>query len=114
MLTKLHNRLRNHFGSTRHNPVKILEKRSKHLNNDITLSFIKIADARMGGNIISLLLLIRLRDPLSATIHSNEFIKLNSWRELYSLVLRDEVWEHVFTVCQSFYSVMFVFRLADS
>ena len=77
MLVTLHNRLRNYFGSARHAPTEILKKRSKDDNNDIPLSFIKIEDALMGGKIICLLSLLRLRDPLVTTIHSNEFRKSN-------------------------------------
>ena len=68
----------------------------------------------MEGKIIDLLLLLRLRYPLVAITHSNEFRTLNMWRELCSLLLRDELWEYFFSVCRLFYPVMRVLRLADS
>ena len=71
MLVTLHGFLRNFFGSIRHAPEAMFKKHSKQINTDIPLSFIKIADAYMGGNIIALLRLLRSRDPLTATSHSH-------------------------------------------
>ena len=92
VLVIFHNSLCNYFGSTRHCPEAMLKKNSKDNNNDIHLGFIKIEDTRMGGNIISLLRLLRLRDPLAIEIHSNEFRKLNVRWEFCSLLLRGELW----------------------
>ena len=62
-------RLRNCFSSIRHAPTSMPKKYIKHSNNDTPLSSIKKADACKGGKIISLLRLLRLRDPLASTIH---------------------------------------------
>ena len=70
MLMKFCNNLRNYFGSACHAAVAILKKHNKHNDNDVLLSFIKISETHMGGKIITLLRLIRLRDPLVVTIHS--------------------------------------------
>ena len=70
VLVLLHNRLRNYFGSVRHAPAAMFKKHSKAHNNGIALCFIKIAETRMGGNIIALLRLLRLRDPLVACCHN--------------------------------------------
>ena len=58
-------------------PAAMLNKHRKKNNNNIPLSIIKIEDMRIVGNVISLLRLLRLRDPLVATINSNESLKLN-------------------------------------
>ena len=80
----------------------------------MSLSFIKIAETRMGGKIIALLRLVRLRDPLVATIVSAEFRKINKWRSFCALVQQDDLWAYIFSVCRAFYPVMRVLRLADS
>ena len=77
MLVILHNRLHDCFCIAHHDPAAILKKHSKKDNNDVLLSFIKIADTRMGNNSISLIRLLRLRSPLVTIIHSNKFLKLN-------------------------------------
>ena len=69
MLVMLHNLLRNYFGSARHYPAAMLKKHRKHIDNDVTLSFINVTDMSIGENIIALLRILRLRDPLVATIH---------------------------------------------
>ena len=89
MLVIFHNRLRKDFVSARHAPAAIFKKNSKDHNNDIPLSFIKIIEMRMGGKIIDLLRLLRLRCPLVITTNSNEFFKLNVWMEFCSLVQKD-------------------------
>ena len=114
LLAQFHNRLRNYFGSVRHSPAAMFRQHSKDHNNGIPLSFIKIAETRMGGKIIALLRLLRLRDPLVSTIVSSEFRKLNVWRAFCSLAQKDELWQYIFSVCRAFYPVMRVLRLADS
>ena len=114
VLVQYHNRLRNYFGSVRHAPSAMFRKHSKDHNKGISLSFIKIAETRMGGNIIALLRLLRLRDPLVATIVSAEFRKLKCWRSFSSLAQNEGLWEYIFKVCRAFYPVMRVLRLADS
>ena len=114
VLVQYHNRVRNYFGSVRHAPSAMFRKHSKDHNNGISLSFIKIAETRMGGNIIALLRPLRLRDPLVATIVTAEFRKLNCWRSFSSLAQNEGLWEYIFKVCRAFYPVMRVLRLADS
>ena len=114
VLVLFHNQLCNYFGSVRHAPAAMFKTHSKAHNNGIALSFIKIADTHLGGTIIALLCLLRLRDPLVATTVSSEFRKLNVWREFSSLVQRDDLWQYIFTMCRAFYPVMRVLPLADS
>ena len=114
MLMKLCNSVHHYFGSALHAPTATHKKYSKHRDNDTLLSFIKIIETHMGGNIISYLQLLRLRNPLVATIHSNEFNKLNVWREFFSLVQRYGLYENFFSVCQKIYPSMRVLSLASS
>ena len=76
----LHNRICDYFGSARHVPKAMLKKHIKDNDNGIPLSFIKIADTRMGVKTIALLRLLGSRDPRAATTDSNGFRKLNVWR----------------------------------
>ena len=96
-LETCHNSVLNYFGFIRHAPAAMFNKHSKCIHNDIPLSFIKIDGARMGGKIMSLLRLFKLRHPLIETISLNELRKFNARRQFYSLFLMDDECEHMFT-----------------
>ena len=70
-LASLHNRIYCYLGSSRHSPVSMSKNRSKSIDDDVPLSFMKIADVFVGGKFIALLLMLWLRDVLVATIHIN-------------------------------------------
>ena len=74
----MHDRLRNYFGSSRHVSVAMFKKQIKDLNNGIPLCFIKIVETCMGGKIINLLRLLRLRDLLIAHVEHVDIILLLS------------------------------------
>jgi hypothetical protein len=47
----------------------------------IFVGFIKPSECQMGGELISLLHLLRLKDALRSTINSKEFLDLNNFKE---------------------------------
>ena len=77
VLVAFHNCLRDCFGGSRHASATMLKKCRKNHDDEIILSFIKIAETLMGGKITDLLRLISLRDPITTKTHSNGFCKLN-------------------------------------
>ena len=114
LLCKVHRRLRNIFGSTRHASTAMFKEHTKRFFNGISLTFIKPSDTRMGGEMIGLLRLLRLRDALVSTTVSSEFRGLNIEKEFCSIVQLDKLWKVIFYVCRAFYGPMRVLRLADT
>ena len=73
LLSQVHARLRDIFGSVRHSPAAMFAKHSKEANNGVSLGFIKPVETRMAKEMIALLRLNRLRNPLVSTTCSTEF-----------------------------------------
>jgi hypothetical protein len=60
----------------------------------------------MGGELISLLRLLHLKDALRSTINSKEFLNLNNFKEECCVLNNDNFWMYLFLMCH-------VLRLAD-
>jgi len=84
----------------------------KH-NEGIFVGFIKPSECRMGGELISLLRLLRLKDALRSTINSKEFLDLNNFKEECCVLNNDHFWMYLFLMCRVLYAPMRVLRLAD-
>ena len=84
----------------------------KH-NKGIYVGFIKPSECRMGGELISLLRLLRLKDALRSTINSKEFLDLNNFKEECCVLNNDNFWMYLFLMCRVLYAPMRVLRLAD-
>jgi hypothetical protein len=67
----------------------------------------------MGGELISLLRLLRLKDALRSTINSKEFLNLNNFKEECCVLNYDNFWMYLFLMCRVLYAPMRVLRLAD-
>jgi hypothetical protein len=67
----------------------------------------------MGGELISLLRLLRLKDALRSTINSKEFLNLNNFKEECCVLNNDNFWMYLFLMCRVLYAPMRVLRLAD-
>jgi hypothetical protein len=67
----------------------------------------------MGGELISLLCLLRLKDALRSTINSKEFLKLNNFKNECCVLNNDNLWMYLFLMCCVLYAPMRVLRLAD-
>ena len=79
ILTRFSRDCRDKFGSPRHNTLAMFQKHSARYNSGRELLFVKPCETRMGGEIISLLRLLRLRDPLVSTTCLKEFKDLKLW-----------------------------------
>jgi hypothetical protein len=67
----------------------------------------------MAGEQIALTRLLRLRDALTSTINSKEFMDLNNFKPETFVLKRDNFWLYLFVICHALYSPMRVLRLAD-
>ena len=67
----------------------------------------------MGGEMIALLCLIRLREPLVATKISKEFRDLKLWGKFCIILQNEDLWKGIFTLCREMYAPMRVLPLAD-
>jgi len=84
----------------------------KH-NEGIFVGFIKPSECRMGGELISLLHLLRLKDALRSTINLKEFLGLNNFKEECCVLNNDNFWMSLFLMCRVLYAPMRVLHLAD-
>ena len=90
-----------------------VQKVHKETNKGIFVGFIKPSECRMGGELISLLCLLRLKDALRSTINSKEFLNLNNFKEEYCVFNNDNFWMYLFLMCCVLYAPMRELRLAD-
>ena len=114
-LSDFSKRCRNIFGSTHHGPHAIFKNHSMLHNKNVYIGFIKISDCRMGGELIGLLRLLRLRKIIKSTIASKEFqeIWLKNFRRECLVLENNEFWKYLFTLCCSLFAPMQIFHLAD-
>jgi len=67
----------------------------------------------MGGELISLLRLLRLKDALRSTINSKEFLDQKNFKLECCVLNNDKFWMYLFLMCRVLYAPMRVLRLAD-
>ena len=67
----------------------------------------------MGGELISLLHLLRLKDTLRSTINSKEFLDLKIFKLECCVLNNEKFWMYLFLMCHVLYAPMRVLRLAD-
>ena len=67
----------------------------------------------MGGELISLLRLLRLKDALRSTINSKEFFDLKIFKEECCVLNNNNFWMYLFLMCRVLYAPMRVLCLAD-
>ena len=91
----------------------MFRKYTRKHNKGIYVGFIKPSECRMGGELISLLRLLHLKDALRSTINSKEFLDLNNFKEECCLLNNDHFWMYLFLMCCVLYATMCVLRLAD-
>ena len=91
----------------------MFRKYTRKHNKGIYVGFIKPSECRMGGELISLLRLLRLKDALRSTINSKEFLDLNNFKEDCCVLNNDNFWMYLFLMCRVLYAPMRVLRLAD-
>ena len=91
----------------------MFRKYTRKHNKGVYVGFIKPSECRMGGEHISLLRLLRLKDALRSTISSKEFLDLNNFKEECCVLNNDNFWMYLFLMCRVLYAPMRVLRLAD-
>ena len=79
----------------------------------IFVGFIIPSECRMGGELISLLRLLHLKDAFRSTINSKEFLGLNNFKEECCVLNNDNFWMYLFLMCHVLYAPIRVLRLAD-
>ena len=89
------------------------KKYSKVHNQGIYIWFIKPSECWMGGEQISLLRLLRLKSALRSTITCPAFLLLHDFKKETSILMNEDVWKNLFTVCHALYAPMRVLCLAD-
>ena len=104
---------RNIWGATRDLAHTMFRKYTRQHNKGVYVGFIKPSKCQMGGELISLLHLLRLKDALRSTINSKEFLDLNNFKEECCVLNNDNFWMYLFLMCRVLYAPMRVLRLAD-
>ena len=83
------------------------------LHNRKALGLIRAADTRMAGHFIAFQRMLRLKNAISSTITSSDFIKLKVMKE-ETLLLKDEVlWQCIGDIVHATFPALRVLRLAD-
>mmetsp|Transcript_29159 Transcript_29159/g.69418 ORF Transcript_29159/g.69418 Transcript_29159/m.69418 type:complete len:526 (+) Transcript_29159:715-2292(+) len=73
----------------------------------------KVSECRMAGHFLALLRLLRLKHALIATVTSKEFRDLKDFESIAQLLINDDFWLYLFSMCRALYAPMRVLRLAD-
>jgi hypothetical protein len=105
--------LRNVFGSTRHAPHAVFKKISKVHNNGRILQFIEPSECRMGGEALQLLRILRLKDTIMESVMSKVFIECKKFHFIGQIVKHDGFWDLLLAICQLWYPLFRLLRLAD-
>ena len=110
---KINKQLLKYYVSVKHFPTAMFKKQSSHMSRGIFLGFVKPCKTRMGGEIIALLRLIKMREPLVETTISKEFRDLKLWCKFCTILHMKDLWKAIFTLCHAMYAPMMVLWLAD-
>ena len=93
----------------------MFRKYTRKHNKGIFVGFIKPSECRMGGELISLLRLLRLKDALRSTINSKEFLNLNNFKEECCVLNNDNFWMYfwcvVFCICTMLQCVCYIWLI---
>ena len=113
LLSAFEKRVHNIFGAVRHSPSAMFKKYSRQHNHGVHLGFVKPSECRMAGEHIAILRLLRLKNALTATILSKEFIDLRVFNSVCQVLMNPDFWKWAFVMCRALYAPMRVLRLAD-
>jgi hypothetical protein len=97
-------RYRNIWGSTCHAVHAMFKRCTRKHSKRIFVGFIKPSECRMGGELISLLRLLHLKDAFRSTINSKEFLGLNNFKEECCVLNNDNFWMYLFLMCHVLYA----------
>jgi hypothetical protein len=88
----------------------MFRKYTKKHNKGTFVGFIKPREWQMGGELISLLCLVCLKEALTLTIDSNKVLSLNKFKEDGFVLNNNNFWLNLFSLCHVLYAPM---HLAD-
>ncbi len=103
-----------HFGSgAMHAPYAIFQRFAKEHNGGRNIGLIRASDTRMGGHIIALVRLLRLKKALINTVTSAEYGRLKE-NLVSKIILDNTMWEHMLVIVRAIFPGLIILRLADS
>jgi len=125
------------FGSgAMHAPYASFQKHAKNHNDGRKIGLIRASDTRMGGHVIALMRLLRLRAAIKNTVVSVEMrshkvcnfvcvvthksksnfltTNLQVAKHIEALALHERMWQDMLTVVRALFPGLIVLRLADS
>ena len=91
----------------------IFKKYTRKHNKGIFVGFIKPSKCQMGGELISPLCLLHLKDALRSTINSTEFLDLNNFKEECCVLKNNNFWMYLFLMCHVLFAPMRVLCLSN-
>jgi hypothetical protein len=89
-------------------------KVSKAHNKNRYVGFIEPSECRMGGEILQLLRVLRLRDPICEAVNSKVFLETKKFHFIGRLLRKESFWEFLFAICKAFYPLFRLLRLTDT
>lgn len=106
------------FGSgAMHAPYALFMNQSKQFNSGRKVGLIRAAGTRMAGHSYAQLRMLRLREPLLATINSASYIslKLKGFpKKVEEFLINPDMWEATFILQRCLYPMIRVLRLGDT
>ncbi len=91
----------------------MFKKISKVHNNGRVLQFIEPSECRMGGEALQLLRILRLKDTIMESVTSKVFIECKKFLFIGHIVKHDGFWDLLLAICQLWYPLFRLLRLAD-
>ena len=97
----------------RHAPHAVFRKISQVHNNGKVLLFIEPSECRMGGEALQLLRVLRLKDTIMEVTMSKVFVEERKFHFIREIVHHEGYWDLLFAICQCWYPLFCLLRLAD-
>ena len=117
LMLKNYRRLYRVFGSgAMHSPYALFIAQSKNFNGGRKVGLIKAAGTRMAGHAYAQCRMLRLREPLVATVTSATFLALKLTgvaKHVEPFVMNNDMWDATFVVQRCLYPMIRCLRLAD-
>ena len=83
-------------------------------NHGKSLRFIKPSECRMGGEMLQLLRVMRLKETLEEVVATKVFLELKEFHFLKDVIKCDDFWDCLFTLNQTLYGFYRLLRLGDT
>ena len=106
-----------------HSPYGIFMKYSREYFENRSVGLIRAADTRMAGYFVAFTRMLRLKDPLLEAVRCQAYKKMiessqdkkksTKMKWAKNLLENENMWKHLFTICQAVYPALLVLRIAD-